>query len=241
MGSEQNMSYYTLDKNGQIYADYVKRLAEVLKNYNGQYDVSLAISILQSILTIVTESKLYRNKNIVDSLSYAEDIEKVKIINRNISANSVFGISSSSIIKNTFDFDRSLQIKDILKYIRNALSHPVDGKKGSIIPITGFYSIQNKDIEKIVFVNSPDQEKLKINLESFNQQKRKLGFPSTAVLINQIVTVDSKEYYRYIAIELNVSEIKQLVLGLSELFSEFVLNAENPEKLLKRLSEKFAA
>ena len=72
------MSFYTLDKNSQIYGDYVKRLGEVVRNYEGHYEVTLVISTLQSLLTVLTESNLYNRKNAIDSLSHAEDIQKYK-------------------------------------------------------------------------------------------------------------------------------------------------------------------
>lgn len=233
------MSLYILDKNNQIYGDYIKRLGEVLETYNGKYEVTLAISTLQSLLTVLTESKLYQNKkDVFDSLSYAEEIEQKKILNKTISNNSVLGLNKDMILNNTFCNKKT--IKDILQDMRNALSHPV-AYKNSDVPKTGFYTIQNKVIEKIVFVNSPDSEGYKRNFNKFEEFKEKSGFPLTAQLVNNKVFVDGKEYRRFIEIELTPMELKSLVLNLCEMFSEFIMYAENPKNAIKMLADKFAA
>ena len=233
------MSYYTLDKNNQIYGDYVKRLGAVLRDYNGKYEVTLAVNTLQSLLTVLTESKLYSRKNVIDSLYFAEEIQQLKLISNKVTNRKILGISKSSIIESTYY--TSLTIKEILSFIRHALSHPVSGKDKSDIPKTGFYSIQNKTIEKIVFANSPDGDGFKINFNRFEERKEKLGFPPKAICNNRQVLVDGKPYYRYIKIEFTPDQLKQLVLDLSDLFSKFIIDAKNPENTLRMLSKKFAA
>ncbi len=239
------MSFYTLDRNNQIYGDYIKRLGDIVKSYDGKYEVTLAISTLQSLLTVLTESKLYSNQDdAIESLSYAEGKEKVKIINTVISKKSFMGISESSIIENTFDQDCT--IKDILKHMRNALSHPVSGAKNRDTQITGFYTVQGSTIEEIVFTDAPDSDSFKLgNPKNFEKYKEGNGFPKSAY-INKVgkenmVLVDGKVYRRYIKIKLSTVELKLLVLSLCELFSEFITKAEDPSYLRNKLSNKFAA
>jgi hypothetical protein len=150
----------------------------------------------------LTESKLYENeRNVVESLSYAEDIEKIQIINKTVSSKPIFGISNSSIIENTFVKDYT--VKDILRHMRNALSHPVAGKSKSDIPQTGFYSTQNETIEKIIFVEAPDSDRFYPSIfHNFEGRKERIGFPKNAILDNRTVLVDGKAYRRYIKIEL---------------------------------------
>jgi len=234
------MSFYNLDRNNQVYGDYVKRLGEVLKDYNGQYEVTLAISTLQSLMTVLTESNVYRGKNSFDSLSYAEDIEKIDIINTKLSSKPIFGISTSSIIESTFV--KKYTIKDVLKHIRNALSHPISGENKSLLPQTGFYTIQNETIERIIFIESPDANRFHPSIfNRFEEFKENIGFPVNARLDNKNILVDGKIYKRFIKIALTAKELKELVLNLSEVFSQFIMEAEDPSKMIKILSQKFAA
>ena len=49
------MSYYKYDKNAKIYGDYIKRLGIILGNYEGEFEVSMSISTLQSIFLVLQE------------------------------------------------------------------------------------------------------------------------------------------------------------------------------------------
>jgi hypothetical protein len=132
----------------------------------------------------LTESKLYKNKeNVIESLYYTEDVQGLKAIRTIVSNKTIMGINKSSIIENTYC--NPLSIKDVLNYIRHALSHPVSGKNISAIPETGFYSIQNRTIEKIIFVNSPDSKEIKGNQNNFEKFKINNGFPKNAKLIEK--------------------------------------------------------
>lgn len=237
----QKMSFYTLDKESQIYGDYIKRLGDVLREYNGKYEVTLAISTLQSLLTVLIESKLYsKQKDVLDSLSYAEGVEKIQIINKIVSSKPIFEISKSSIIENTFV--KNLTIKDILKHLRNTLSHPMAGNTRNSRPKTGFYTIQNDIIEKIVFVESPDYDRFHPSIfNRFEEYKENLGFPKNSKIKDNKVYLDDTIYRRYIKIELTPDQLKSLILNLCELFSEFVMKAEDPSNTIKMLAQKFAA
>ena len=127
--------------------------------------------------------------------------------------------------------------------MRNALSHPVSYEnKVNGHPQTGFYTIQNETIEKIVFIESPDSDKFYSSIfNNFENYKESNGFPKNAILHNRTVLVDGKVYRRYIKIELTTKELKELVLALSELFSQFIMKAEDPSKVIKMLALKFAA
>lgn len=243
MESEKSMSYYILDRNNQIYGDYIKRLGDVLRNYQGNYEVTVTISTLQSLLTVLTESNLYKNKDVIDSFTYAEDIEKINILTRYISNQTILGLNKKLIIENTFHNKKT--IKDILRDMRHALSHPVAAKNLEI-PKTGFYTIQNEVIEKIIFVNSPDSEKFLNVFDKKNKQlKKDIGFPLNAYVKKDRRTynvyVDNKIYRRYIKIAFTPIELKNLVLNLCDMFSDFIFNAETPENIIKLLAQKFAA
>lgn len=112
------MQYFRTD-DGQIQADLARRLGIVLKQYHLQiissekYEVSLSLSILQTLLTNCVE--LLNNLKTRDEQSnplYQYPIDPIK-----------WGFNENNIIVNTFN-QMQLTAEKVIRHIRNALSHP---------------------------------------------------------------------------------------------------------------------
>lgn len=144
------MEYFRTE-DGQIQADLARRLGIVLKQYHQinvieKYEVSLCLSILQSLLTNCVEllnglkSSDTRNNPLckypIDSLEWGFDMENIKF--------------------NSF-YQPNITVEKVIRHIRNALSHPT--KLDLTLPkkTTGYTTNKISNlIEKIIFVSSPD-------------------------------------------------------------------------------------
>lgn len=244
------MSHYALDRNNQIYGDYVKRLGIVLGQYQSlailsesKYDVSLSISLLQSILTIMTENIIYSGRDGFSSLEHAERIEKIEILNKKIDTKSVFGITKLNIVENTFN--KSITLSVLLQYMRHAMSHPTRASGNHLVAKTGFYVEQANSIEKVIFVNSPDTKNnnsdYKGTADKFDELKEKQGFPACSILKDRKVYVNGDRFYRVIRIELESLQLIELTKHLSAYVSDFLNHTEDPAAVLKKHFMKFAA
>ena len=145
------MEYFRTD-DGQIQVDYARRPGIILKQYHEQiiatekYEVSLSLSIPQSLLTNCTE--LLNNLKSIDKKKnpfYEYPIDSA-----------VWGFDDNSIKHNTF-FQPELTAEKIVRHIRNALSHPTKIDIKSPHKTTGYITKGDAAlIETIVFVSSPD-------------------------------------------------------------------------------------
>ncbi len=145
------MEYYKTE-DGQIQADFARRLGIILNQYRKQvistekYEVSLTLSILQSLLT-----------NCVELLNQLKNSDKVKnpFYQYPIDSN-VWGFDNKSIKYNSF-FQSQLTVEKILRHIRNALSHPTKIDINSLHKTTGYITKgESKLVETILLVCSPD-------------------------------------------------------------------------------------
>jgi hypothetical protein len=71
---------------------------------------------------------------------------------------SLFGISRSCVIKNTFSSDPlKLTYSEFIKRLRNALSHPTYPEKSPNLPSTGYTTVADESrlISHFRFVDSP--------------------------------------------------------------------------------------
>lgn len=145
------MEYFRTE-DGQIQADYARRLGIILKQYHEQiiatekYEVSLSLSILQSLLT-----------NCIELLNNLKSSDKKKNPFYEYPIDSaVWGFDDNSIKHNTF-FQPELTAEKIVRHIRNALSHPTKIDIKSLRKTTGYITKGDTTlIETIIFVSSPD-------------------------------------------------------------------------------------
>jgi hypothetical protein len=145
------MQYFRTD-DGQIQADYARRLGIILKQYHEQiiatekYEVSLSLSILQSLLTHCIE--------LLNNLK-SSDKKKNPFYDPPIDS-AVWGFDNNSIKHNTF-FQPELTAEKIVRHIRNALSHPTKININLPHKTTGYITKGDTTlIETIIFVSSPD-------------------------------------------------------------------------------------
>lgn len=143
------MEYYRTD-DGQIQADLAKRLGMVLKQYheqvssNEKYEVSLCLSILQTLLT-----------NCVELLNGLKDKQRKNDPFYSFQL-STWGLDEKNILLNNFNYPE-LTPEIIIRNIRNALSHPTKIDLDSKKPTTGYTTVgKTEKIESIIFVTSPD-------------------------------------------------------------------------------------
>lgn len=178
------MEYFRTEES-KIYADMAYRigkLVEQYKNFNQdeKFEVTLNLMSLQSLLTIFEESKVKNNEKFFNR-EISHELNDVRIN---------FGISKSAIKENTMYSD-SVTLKQFLKSIRNAMSHPVAVENEK--PQTGYRSSKDEydgHIESIIFTHSPPTNK-------HNNPKTKT-----------------------FQVELTVKEIKALVIGLSNFLAQ---------------------
>ncbi len=211
------MSYFIQDKNAQVYGNYIERLSEILKSYSGEYEVSLSISIFQSILLILKENVIYettqksrqnknhkrniRGINILDNIQYAERSLNKKVLTANNIE--IFGFDKKYIKHNSLYKGKGPTFKDILTSLRNALAHPRSYPVRKIQ--NGFSVIQGDKIEEVVFTN-----------------------------------IDRKDADKYIEIAIPVKTFHRMAIKLSEFIVEFLGHHDNDKKL-SELLEKYAA
>jgi len=145
------MEYFKTE-DGQIQADLARRLGIVLKQYHIQlissekYEVSLSLSILQTLLTNCVE--LLNNLKTRDEQSnplYQFPIDPTK-----------WGFDENNIIVNTF-YQPYLTTEKVVRHIRNSLSHPTKIQLTSKEKTTGYITKSDTpSIEKVLFISSPD-------------------------------------------------------------------------------------
>ncbi len=148
------MAFYFQTEDGQIQADLARRLKIVLKQYywlvppEDRYEVSLSLSILQTLLTRCVELL----KAMDDSQKKTDPLRSTQM------DKTLWGFNESNIVVNTF-YSKNLRIGTIIKHVRNAMSHPTNIFLDEDIRTTGYTSVHRfgaKDIEKIRFIDSPD-------------------------------------------------------------------------------------
>ena len=145
------MEYFRTE-DGQIKADFARRLGVILKQYHEQiisiekYEVSLTLSILQSLLT-----------NCVELLNGMKNSDKKNNPFYQFPIDSqVWGFDDKSIKYNSF-LQNQLTIEKILRHIRNALCHPTCININSYHKTTGYITKGgNILIKTLHFVSSPD-------------------------------------------------------------------------------------
>lgn len=126
---------------GQIHASIAKRIGVILEQYKGDYEVTLCLSLLQTLLTQFTESK---------------DSKKSTNFEKWLNQEWTLGTVVQSEPQ-----DSLLQYKNVLESLRHALSHPCD-QKDTPYPATGYSeywadpSGELREIQAFKFTHSPD-------------------------------------------------------------------------------------
>jgi len=215
------MAEYYLDYQGQIYADMAYRLGVIVKQYDSKvskedksnFDSTLCVTFLQSLLTIYQE--LFRNGN-------GYPITRTDIFYSNktsILSENCLEIKADWIQRNSFNGEAET-VEKFITHLRNALSHPTAINVNSEIMSTGFYAETSLDrkISGYVFVDSPDVNKNNKakNFDDINKfenyVKRFDNYPFEFEIINRKYFIINP---RICVVRLSVLDLKNLVLKLS--------------------------
>ena len=146
---------YFRDERNKIQADFSYRLGIILNQYekilpsldeNKQYDYTLYICALQSLLTYCSE--------LIKEMS--NDHRLYSIFDASMTSNGYFNLEH--IVVRTYSPSYNLKIKNLITHLRNSLSHPTQLEPEGNIRLTGFTTIKDESnkINKYVFIDSPD-------------------------------------------------------------------------------------
>ncbi len=153
------MTDYIREKK-ELHADWAKHLGLLLRQYeklceersispHDTFEVTLLISVLQSLLTNFYENNFLSEQNF-------SCISKQAIIN--------WGVKHSMIIKDSFRQSGSFPtIEDCFFHLRHSLSHPLGTNEEVDKPFTGFSTKKDKEglIKSVIFKHSPDIKTIK--------------------------------------------------------------------------------
>lgn len=217
---------YHKTEDGQIQADIARRLGIVLKQYynlvniEDRYEVTLSLSILQTLLTNCIE--------LMNSLDKRD--KKDNPLFKTPIDSKLWGILEGNILVNTFHTNQ-INVDFVIRHIRNALSHPTKINLEIQLQTTGYSTMQTGSniIENIYFVSSPDLNgrgnRKEATLERANELLKNGTFP-VGVEIEQLsnnrhaFTLDKKPFYRIFKITFTPRQIAQLAFGLSSYLSQ---------------------
>jgi hypothetical protein len=226
------MTEYLRDPDNQIQADLACRIGKIAMQYSEcmkalpeifpkekQYDVTLNICLLQTLLTSCSELVRAMKDNTRKKSIFAEEFTH---------ASAFWGLTPDMIVKDTFA-RRKREHFDIITHLRDALSHPTILDLTAEFVSTGYTTIDpvEGEIAKFSFISSPDVRKnhpkfYDSDLEAKLQLKQS-GYPPSAYakLIKdngtkyQIWSEDAP-YARVFQIDVPTDRIKTLLIGLSE-------------------------
>lgn len=151
------MTEYIQTPDGQIQADFARRVGQVLLHYEAgvaleqpqdSYEATLTICLLQALLTNCVELIDKKVKNDRTGLK--------KIASRSLEEDpALFGLNLQCITRQ-WPSDRPLKYREIFKCLRNALSHPLPQKDNGL-PTTGYTTLKSPSgmIEGFQFIQSP--------------------------------------------------------------------------------------
>ena len=228
---------YKRTNDAQIQASQAYRLSVILKEYidthrnndNNNYDVTLSISILQTLLTNCIE--LF-DRTASSSPSF---------LRKNIKSKNDYDLSLDSVIENTFNHRFNIiTIESVLRHLRNALSHPTIIKTKAKFVTTGYTSIAGTDgkISYILFSDSRDIDddgKPKdywIENRASNEQNKKYSYFKEGVIIVEkngkyTFEYEGNPYYRTFQIKLSPKQIVNLTYSLANFLSKPVEGIEH--------------
>jgi hypothetical protein len=227
------MTVYYRTKDGQVMADIAYRIGRIAVQYESldlpseeNFESTLYLTALQNLLTQCQE--LYKAMKSSD--------RKKECLAASVSdVPGLWGIRKEFITKYSFE-DEKLTYDDFLRHTRNAMSHPTALDIESFTPSTG-YSTQrdiSKEISKYIFISSPDVRKNN-RLKEFrsrksiedHQEKYLRNYKDieiVEVIDRRTITYQLKKngepFLRICRIDLPVSALRSLVLGLSNYLAQ---------------------
>jgi hypothetical protein len=122
---------YERTEDGQIQADFAARVGQVLLQYDHlkeklaveqQFEATLTICLLQSMLTQCQQ--LLDRLHYPDRAPYGLD-ELVEMANRDLGESPPLLGLSKDCIQEIWPSSKGIKYRDLIEYIRNALSHPL--------------------------------------------------------------------------------------------------------------------
>jgi hypothetical protein len=163
---------YFRDENNRIQAGFALNAGKLLVQYNKfseslstneQYDATLSICILQSLLTICSELIAAMRKH--DREIWEKVVHDVPI---------EFGLSRSFVKTNTFSL--VLKYREFIEHVRNALSHPTYPEKPPNYPSTGYTTLPDAFglISHFLFIDSPWVARGKLLSKASSQDEKKV-------------------------------------------------------------------
>jgi hypothetical protein len=128
---------YFREQNNTIQADFALRAGKLLKQYSilttqvppkDKYDATLAICVIQSLLTICSE--------LLSAMKYSKKVDWSKAVT---DVPRWWGVKRSFIKKNTFPTDCTYE--DFIEHLRNALCHPTSSDREPKYLATGYTTL----------------------------------------------------------------------------------------------------
>lgn len=133
---------YERTEDGQIQAAFAQRAGQLLVQYDHlrkqlppdqQFEATLSISLLQSMLTMCHE--LLKNRHPRNPSNSLEDL--LSMAKRTLDAEpTLLGLTKECVVER-WPSAKGVTYRDVVECIRNALSHPLPQQPGSL-PRTGF-------------------------------------------------------------------------------------------------------
>ncbi len=228
------MNYYQDDKH-RIQADIAYRIGKICLQYGEiprlpktDFSITLNLCLLQNLLTHCIE--------LLDQMSNPERRELG--LSDALGSDAPWGLGQTEIIRNTFE--EKLTVAQFLRHIRNALSHPTGTDRDSLFSSTGYNSIKGESdyMVALFFSSSPDTkkntprrfdtlEKAQAYLDKRVRSSVENSYCKITAAPNESeafgLYFDGKPFARQFACILTCSQMKNLVLGLSNLLAQPVI------------------
>lgn len=228
------MEYFRDPKN-RIQADLAYRLGFVSRQYatlklptDQNFAVALDLCILQNLLTTCIE--------LIKAMSKGE--RSSSHFRCHLSESSPWGLTSSMVISCTFP-NATIEVGDVLRHLRNSLSHPTLVDTDTDFPSTGYTTRPrpSNNIERYVFVSSPDtkdnhpkrfpdKEKadtyVRLGQSDGNMHEGVVATPHEGRFI---LTRGGQPYIRQFVAEMTPAQLHALVMGLSNHLAQPIQDA----------------
>lgn len=243
---------YIETPDGQIQADFARRVGQVLLHYEDgiarsepqdSYEATLTICLLQTLLTNCVE--------LIKSKSKQDRTGLTAISGRTIAENPVLFGLSPTCITHQWPSDRDLTYREVLQCLRNALSHPLPQQRGTY-KTTGYTTWKSRSgqIEGFTFVQSPwvnstgsdvlprfkvleaDLPKLATELRfwSSDHQTSGLAVVPIAGKKHQIFR-GAEPFVPFLQIDISTTQLRTLTLNLSERLAEPLLQLHDASEM----------
>jgi hypothetical protein len=238
---------YERTEDAQIQADFAGRAGQVLLQYerlksqlplNEQYEATLAIALLQTVLTQCQELlKKYRSPGKAPQGLQ----ELVAMANRGFhEPPPMLGLTEDCILER-WPSEKPVEYRDLIECIRHALSHPLP-QNSEGLPRTGYTTHNGSSglIEAFVFTQSPwvgPSGALKPEFRAGKGERTKLAEAASKVNkwargagVANVALIETKEGYLpardgalfvpVMRVRLDIAQLRLLLLALSDYLSE---------------------